>query len=340
MSKRTEATKPARRRRRGLPRLSDVRIQSKLGLILLVPILAAVALAGVELESTVTTLIDARQVTATVTMSNQAGSLIERLQHERLAAAETMLADPSQRGDPLSRFKQAVGATNKAVASYHDATANVNHEPTDLTSAMRTVDSQLKALSKSGRAEVLHNSPVTVASVAFQYKVLISQLLAMQQTVVKNTTNRGLSGQLSANAAIAQAKEDASQEQLALFEVLVADGGTFDAASYQDFLATLTGQQNSYDTFTQNADGSQLAEWTDRLNGHRVQASTTLETDAFTVGVGGSLDFSVSDWNAAMQRRLSALRTVEVNIDGVALAHAKEIVSSVVRTVIVESASG
>ncbi len=343
MSERTAATQAGRPRRRSLvPRLSDVRIQSKLGLILLVPILAVVALAGVELATAGQTLVDARQVDSTVRLSNKAGSLIQALQNERLSAAEVLMAGTnSPRTDLTNNFKKQNAHTDQAVRVYRAQRSELKNPPGDMTGQLSVINNQLDSLTKDVRLEVLSpdEADATVASVTFRYQVLISELLDMRQSVVKYTQNRALSDELSANAALSQAKEFASQEQLALLRV-ISDGQGFDSTSFETFLGTLTGQQSAYDAFNRTATDSQQRLLEQDVNGPHVQDSTALETDARTDGLGNSLSISAPAWNRAMEERINAIRGVEQKLDATAAAHAQAEVASVVRKVIIESAAG
>ncbi|WP_203657753.1 sensor histidine kinase, partial [Actinocatenispora rupis] len=341
MSKRTAATRSGRPRQRTLiPRLSDVRIQSKLGLILLVPVLAVVALAGIELATAGQTLVDTRRVDATIKLSNQAGTLIQELQNERLSAAQVLLADNrTARTSLTDDFKRQNGVTDQQIAAYKAQRANVTDPPADMADELGLIDNQLDSLSKNGRLEVLSPSDATVASVTFRYQVLISELLDLRQSVVKMTGDRPLSDELSANAALSQAKEYAAQEQLSLLRV-IADKQGFDNTSFESFLGTLTGQQSAYDAFNRTATEDQQQLLQDEVNGPHVQDSTALETEARTDGLGNSLSITATSWNKAMSERITAIRGVERDLDAQASAHAQDQVASVVRKVIAESAAG
>ncbi|WP_344319127.1 sensor histidine kinase, partial [Actinocatenispora thailandica] len=342
MSKRTAATQAGRqRRRRPIPRLSDVRIQSKLGLILVVPVLAVVALAGIELANAGKTLSDARRVDATLQLSTQAGNLVEQLQNERLDAAEAMLSKGrSGYSDLADQFKKQSSATDERIGAYRTERDKVSGTSEDISSNLTVIDDQLDSLTKTGRSEVLSSSSdATVASVTFRYQVLISELLDLRDSMTHLTDDRSLSSELTANAALSDAKEYAAQEQLALLRV-IDDSSGFDATSFETFLGTLTDQQSAYDSFNRSASDEQKQELEESVSGPQVQDSTRLETDARTVGLNNHLDIQASDWNSAMAKRINAIRSVEKLLDANAAAHAKAQVASVVRQVIAEAGAG
>ncbi|MEV0843040.1 nitrate- and nitrite sensing domain-containing protein [Actinocatenispora sera] len=341
MSKRTAATQAGRqRRRRPIPRLSDVRIQSKLGLILVVPVLAVVALAGIELANAGKTLSEANKVDSTLLLSTRAGGLIEQLQNERLDAAETMMAKGRSGHSGLTdQFKKQSSATDEAIGQYQSERDKINDSSEDLPN-LPVIDDQLDALTKTGRSEVLSSSSdATVASVTFRYQVLISELLDLRDSMTHLTNDRSLSSQLTANAALSDAKESAAQEQLALLRV-INDPSGFDATSFETFLGTLTDQQSAYDSFNRTASDDQRQVLEDDVNGLKVQDSTRLETDARTVGLGTPLGIKASDWNSAMSKRIKAIRSVEETLDAVAAGHARETVKSVGQQVIAEAGAG
>lgn len=342
MSKRTAATQAGRqRRRRPIPRLSDVRIQSKLGLILVVPVLAVVALAGIELANAGQTLSEARRVDATLKLSTQAGNLIEQLQDERLDAAEAMMSKGrSGHSDLADQFKKQSSATDDSIGSYRAERDKLNGASDDISGNLTVIDDQLDSLTKTGRSEVLSSSSeATVASVTFRYQVLISELLDLRDSMTHLTNDRSLSSELTANAALSDAKEYAAQEQLALLRV-IDDSSGFDATSFETFLGTLTDQQSAYDSFNRSASDDQKQELEESVSGPQVQDSTRLETDARTVGLNNHLGIQASDWNSAMSKRINAIRTVEKVLDANAAAHAKATVASVVRQVIAEAGAG
>ncbi|MGA8112409.1 MAG: nitrate- and nitrite sensing domain-containing protein, partial [Actinocatenispora sp.] len=305
------------------------------------PILAVVALAGVELATQGQTLVDARQVNSSIRLSNKAGTLIQALQDERLGAAQVLMAQQSDRGGLDDTFRQQSAHTDRTLDQYRSQRDTLKNPPSDLAGNLKVIDNQLTSLSKDVRLEVLspEDSDATVASVTFRYQVLISELLDLRQSVVKLTNDRVLSDELSANAALSQAKEFAAQEQLALLRV-INDGRGFDNTSFESFLGTLTGQQSAYDAFNRTATDNQQVLLQKDVSGPHVQDSTALETDARTGGTGGALSVSASSWNQAMKERITAIHKVEEQLDATAAAHAQAQVDDVVRKVIIESAAG
>ena len=340
MSKRTAATQAVRqRRRRVFPRLGDVRIQSKLGLILLVPVLAVVALAGIELANAGQTLSEARQVDATLKLSAQAGNLIEQLQNERLDAAEALMATgTSKHASSADEFRKQTRATDDRISSYRAERDKIN-DSSGIAGNLSVIDQQLDSLTKQGRAEVLSPGDATVASITFRYQTVISELLDLRDSMTSLTDDRALSNELAANAALSDAKEYAAQEQLQLLRV-INDSGGFDATTFETFLGTLTDQQSAYDSFNRAATETQRQQLEETVNGTQVQESTRLETDARTAGIGQPLDIQTSEWNTAMAKRINAMRSAEQILDANSAGHAQEAVNSIVRQVVAEAGAG
>src|SRR5439155_24384784 len=105
-----ESTVPSRTRR-PFPRLNDLRIRSKLGLILVVPIIAIVSVAAISVASDVQKASDAVRSHSLATLSADAANLVHQLQSERGVAA-TYLSESAP--EAQSGIPEAAKATDAA----------------------------------------------------------------------------------------------------------------------------------------------------------------------------------------------------------------------------------
>jgi signal transduction histidine kinase len=322
-----------------MPRLRDVRIQSKLGLILLVPLLAVVTLSAVRLFDAGKTLVDARQVNATTNLASKAAALVQQLQRERLAAGELLLVprNAANRNDLRNAYSTQATKTDTAAAVYASQRDKVSGVTGEVANDLNLIDQELVALGKNWRTNTMEQADETVASATFRYTVLIGELLDFRQAVSQLAGQQGLSNQIRAAGAVSRAKEFAAQEQISVLRVL--GNGGFDGTSFGVYLGTLTNQQQAYNDFFNSADGTQQSILTAKVNGTKVADSTTQEQDVSSTPVGQKLDITAAGWNKAMGARIDALRDAEQQIDGTVQAHAQAQVDSVVRQVISESAA-
>jgi signal transduction histidine kinase len=323
-----------------MPRLRDVRIQSKLGLILLVPLLAVVTLSAVRLFDAGKTLVDARQVNATTNLASKAAELVQQLQAERLDAAQMLLParDDPARGNLQNAFSTQASKTDTAAAAYAAQRDKVTGATGEVANDLTLIDQELANLSKTWRVDTVQKTDETVASSTFRYTVLIGELLDFRQAVAQLAGQQSLSNQIKAASAVSRAKEFAAQEQISVLRALY-NGVGWDGTSFGVYLGTLTNQQQAYNDFFNSADTTQQSILENKVPGSEVATSTVLEQDASATPVNKALDFTAGDWNKAMNSRTDALRAAEQQIDGTVQAHAQAQVDSVVRQVITESAA-
>ncbi|MGH2599994.1 MAG: nitrate- and nitrite sensing domain-containing protein, partial [Dehalococcoidia bacterium] len=175
MSKRVKTAQAVPPRRGALPRLRNVRIRSKLGVIMLVPVIALVAIAVVRLVDIGQSGLAANRAYTLMRLSESSAELTHHLQHERGDAANHLQAPEGH--DP-SHLSKAFAATEKAVKDYRSDRRRLADVPETLRGVLDSFDAKLDLLVTDTRQKIKDGrSRITISDAAFQYRILIADLI-------------------------------------------------------------------------------------------------------------------------------------------------------------------
>ncbi|MFJ6165277.1 nitrate- and nitrite sensing domain-containing protein [Micromonospora orduensis] len=318
-----------RRPRRGLPRLRDARIRSKLALILVVPVAAVIALATVRLISVGEGAFDATRARSLTALSIDVSALTQDLQSERMAAA-AYLATPQQ---PADAFNLRVRQTQQRIDEYRAERGRIGEVPAALRDRLAAIDSHLSTLDGT-RQEVLDRRQMAVAEAVLRYGVILTDLVAYGDGLAQLPGDESLSDSRRAVAAFARAKASVAEEQAVAFTALTA--GQLDEEQFSSFVATLTSQQEALVAFSLAADPVQRALVDSTVSGDAVGLSDRVATDLVR-SVGQRPLVSAQDATAAIGAVNDLMRWAEVQLQNRLLAQADEARSDVIRQAVVES---
>ena len=90
--------------------LRDTRIRAKLGVILVIPILAIVSLTGVRLIDSGKRALSAQLVASLTSLSSDLADATHELQRERIVAAQVLAGEPNAAGPTLSTLRTVSAA--------------------------------------------------------------------------------------------------------------------------------------------------------------------------------------------------------------------------------------
>ncbi|MEV0213297.1 nitrate- and nitrite sensing domain-containing protein [Micromonospora sp. NPDC050695] len=318
-----------RRSRRGLPRLRDARIRSKLALILVVPVAAVIALATVRLISVGEGAVDATQARSLTALSIDVSALTQDLQSERMAAA-AYLAAPQQ---PADAFNLRVRQTQQRVEEYRAERGRIGEVPAALRDRLAAIDSHLATLDGT-RQEVLDRRQMAVAEAVLRYGVILTDLVGYGDGLAQLPGDESLSDSRRAVAAFARAKASVAEEQAVAFTALTA--GQLDEEQFSSFVATLTSQQEALVAFSLAADPVQRALVDRTVSGDAVGLSDRVATD-LTRSVGQRSLVNAQDATAAIGAVTDLMRWAEVQLQNRLLEQSDQARSDVIRQAVVES---
>jgi Nitrate and nitrite sensing len=315
----TGHTDRARERRPRLRRrwLRDRRIRTKLGLILLLPVLAIVALTGVSVASAAKRAADAGQARQLVAAGGAAARLAAQLQRERAAAA--LVFAESNSVSAVAGYRQQGEATDRLVAAFEAGLDGIGL-PDNLRPLLVRVRDDLAGLAAL-RQKVAAAPDAVLSVVAFRYRAVIADLIGYRQALGQVGVSSSTANELRAAAALSQGIESLGQLQVAAVRVLAA--GRLTPAGQQEIVAADTGVTEALQTFTDLSPPDWPAVLNSRIGGgpqilraERLQGVVTRAQP----GTGLELDTDARGWSTAMGARLDVMHAVEADLDGRLLA--------------------
>ncbi|HWG98978.1 MAG TPA: sensor histidine kinase, partial [Pilimelia sp.] len=327
-----ESGGPARgRQRRWLPRLRDTKIRSKLGLILIVPVAAVVALGAARLAESGSRAAEATLVRSLTGLAGDVSALAHDAHRERMAAAQLLSASSGQNPDA---YNTQVRRTDERIAAYQSARQAVGAVPPAVGARLARIDEHLATLNAT-RQEVLGNRQVSVSEVVLRYGVILGDLAAYGEVLGQIAGEGELAEGLRAAAAFSRAKAATAEEQAVAFAGLLS-GGRLDAEQFSSFTATLTSQQEALLAFSVAASVGQRALVNTTVTGDAVILADQVSTE-IARSVGAQPRITAEDANRAIGAVNDLMRWAEVRLHGDLLAQADAVRSDVLRQVLIES---
>lgn len=267
--------------------LRNARIGSKLGLILLVPLIATVALAAVRLSDSLGRASEAEMVRSLAAVSVRAAAVAHQLHQERILTAGLLADQPDPEATAL---RTAWSRTDQAVGAYQAARSQLGQVPEAVTARLATLDSHIAGLEPLRRQVRDQAADEAVSAAILRYGAILSDLLAYQQAVAGAVDDPTLSEQARAVAAWANAKAHAGNAE-AIAALAVAEVATPELVDA--FAATQTGQQEAFLTFGQIASPRQQAVADQAITGGTPGTGSLEDPDADPAGVASSLAATV-----------------------------------------------
>jgi signal transduction histidine kinase len=318
--------------RLSVPRLRDARIRTKLGLILLIPLVAVVALGALRLVDSAGRAVSAELVRSLTAVSAEAAAVSHAVHNERMAAAR-MLANPEEAGS--EDFNERTTDTDQAIARYRVARGELGDLPEIIDARLTQVDEQLSGALRNIRETVRDEASGTVAGAVLNYGRILDDIIAYQEAVSQEASNPELAESVRALAALAKAKQEMAQSQAVAFDIL--NVGVPDEQQMNSFLATRTGQEEALLAFNLAANAEQLAAVNSTIVGGAVTLSDrAAQAMAASVNEPESL-ISAAEADAAIGSVVNLLRTEEIKLHDSQIAFATELRDEVFQQVLVES---
>ncbi|MCW6004522.1 nitrate- and nitrite sensing domain-containing protein [Micromonospora sp. CPCC 205371] len=316
--------------RRWFPRLRDARIRSKLGLILLVPVAAVVALATVRLVDVGRNAIEASTVYDLTVLSTNVSAITHDLHKERMAAA-AFLAVPSSKSDA---YNLAIRRSDELIGEYTAERAKIGDAPDAVEERLAEIDERLATLS-SIRQNVLDRQQRSVSEAMLRYGVILTSLVDYGDGLGQYATDGELGDELRAVAAFAKGKAGVAEEEASAFSIL-STGGEIGEEQLSAFVATQTAQESALASFRLIASPTQLGVIAATYAGDAVTLS---ERSAQLVirSVGQQPLITAADAARSVSAVGDLMRFAQVNLEQELLANADEARAAVVRQAVMES---
>ncbi len=310
-------------------RLRDARIRSKLGLILVIPLIAVIALAGVRLVDSSQRALSAELVRSLATVSAEASAVAHELHNERMLAA-SLLNDPDR---DSAAFNIQAERTDEVIGRYRGARDDLGDVPDLIQDRLVRVDEQLRSLSEL-RQEILNDADVTASAVLVSYSVVLRDLISYQESVGQVTIDPELAESVRAVAALSKAKNQIGEAQATAYTMLL--DGQPDEEQLTVFLGTLTGQQEALLAFTLAASSEQLTGVNQRITGSAMAVADAATSDVIR-SVGGERRLTAEEASQALGAVVNLVRSEEIRLHDDQVALATQLRDDVYRQVLFES---
>lgn len=305
------APKPAWYRRR----LSDIRIRTKLGLILLVPALAVLGLGGYLLKASVQRAMQSSQALSLTELAGRAGEVAFALELERAAAAGVLL--PAGGEAPTDVYASRVADTDAAVAEFGTARSRIVVDGGEMAATVARVDVGMKGL-VGLRGYVTSGPAATWSAAVLRYRLLIADLLALRQSPVLAGLPAELADRVRAASTLSQAVEYTGLEHVAVARAASADRLT--PAGLRSVVTARAGFEEARQSFYDLADPRWRAWWESTVAGDPVVAVAQMDGAVAGTHVDERINLDVGQWTAASVAQMRLMHQVQAKVDGEVVA--------------------
>ncbi|GID26461.1 sensor histidine kinase [Paractinoplanes brasiliensis] len=272
--------------RRGVfPRLRDARIRAKLGLILVVPLVAVIALATTRLVDVGQRAADAGQVEELTKLETDVSALTQLLHIERMAAAAFLGNRVSD--ERTQAYRAAVRASDAQIQVYRAHRNDIGEPPATVKARLVRIDDHLNTMDAT-RSAVGDRNGIAVAEAVSRYTVVITDLVSYGEAVSQFAGDGDIADRLRAIAAFARAKAGtADQEAVSYAAVVTRD---LSAEQRVTFIATQTAQQEALLAFSLVASPEQTTLVDNVVSGDAVNLVDGVSAQLSRAGNGGVTD--------------------------------------------------
>jgi Nitrate and nitrite sensing len=276
--------------------------------VLAVPLLAVLVLAGVGAAASLRAGARAERVRGLVPFAGALTTLVDELQRERSLSAARPVPGPA--------LETARDAVDRAAAAYRDAAVRVEISDRDRKLHRRLTDglAQLADLAalRATVDDAGGNDPAASAKVFRSYTRVIGGLLGVGTEIGLREAGQdaGLLRAVSAAFAFSRAKELADRERAAAASA--ADGTEGVDPAERVRLAALGGRQDALlDQFAAMATPEQLAWYSRAFPDTEVERAAALRRAALEGGSGPGSGADLAGWSGSATARFERMREVE-----------------------------
>ncbi len=296
--------------------VQDLPIRSKQTLVLLLPTVALLVLAGLLTTASIRNGSQAGRVSTATALVARVADLTQELQGERDLVLAYVGAGKHANRAALDRQRRRVDQRLAALR------ANLDDLRLDgygqlFQAKVRTAGRRLTELDRQRRT-VDSATPMSLADVSGYYDDTIANLLAVTAEVQNQTDNRQLARRLSTLSSLAMAKESVSQSRGFLSGVQARGG--FLAGDAERFASLIGAEDTWLAQFRNTASKQELELVQDTVVGPDIARVATLRARALAEAAGPRLDIDPRIWAAASTTKVNLLRTVEAPLVAAAKA--------------------
>lgn len=302
MSKRSSnrAGSAARRGPLGIPRIADMRIRSKLGLILLVPLLVLVAVAGLRLYDLADRVFAADDMVSLVEFNTVTAELRYQLQNERSLIVTYLRKDDDhvEGIDPadydIEELEAQQALTDEALERFNDQAGRLPSLSDDISNRIGAVGTQYDSLVQIREAAAETPETTSIDATSRVYQRLVDELVTITDVSARIVGDAEIARQLQAIASATIVLEQLEEERA--IAINVGDGNRFLNNTRWTNFVTFAGTRNrAADEFKTVADrDEQLAFFYNPGGLSTDEAQPALDFETATVAAGTDGDLTVN----------------------------------------------
>ena len=291
-------------------------IWAKVGLVMVLPVAATVALVTNGLLDHGDTAKQADQASGLATVVQASGDLVEGLQNERAAAAMLLgSSNSAQQRGYRAAYDNARSTVTGAAGAYTARRTALGEVPANVLTTLNRIDSGLRTLPDLRTAVATFKLAFTDATRG--YDAVVEDLLQLRDSAAQVAADPALNQRMRAAAAIARGKEHLSQERVTVLQAYAT--GMLNPSLRTQFIAAQTGWLQAMETFSSNATETEKNQFNDTVAGPRLRAATAFAGwIAGAMPASGSLaaaPFRIDSWDGALLANGRLIRELERQLD-------------------------
>ncbi|MFD1935231.1 nitrate- and nitrite sensing domain-containing protein [Nonomuraea mangrovi] len=321
--------------------LGNWRVRSRLILLILIPTVVGVLLAGIQLANSIGTAAEYRRLTQVAELVQRLGSLSHELGKERTLTA-WYIADNRRAGrlsqlrnqrDVVDAGKKKVLESARAIDEAHPL--RVRHE---VDEAVRWLDGL------DGLRESILGDSVPARAAIRTFTSMIDVMEGLQGELVAAGNNEGLLGDATALGALERAKEEVSRQQVILVVAQIERRLDYDDLS--DFLGSWNAQQAELTVFEAESQADDLAFFRKTVRGQEIDRGDAMRQRALAqmreykeirdLDITSRRDLKL--WYDSTEQTVDAMRKVEDQLATSIVAQTRMLADAEQRNAIVSGA--
>ena len=287
--------------------LKNLKIGTKLLLLLLLPLIGLLVFAVRDVSEKVISLHDMKRTKALTALTVSTSGLIHELQKERGLTAGFIASKGEKFRAELAKQREETDGARKKLESFTTENATSMEVVKATLDGARSTISRLSDVRSSADALKLEGKE----SFNF-YSGTIGGYLDVIGAVSRSAANASLATKATALLAFASAKEYAGRERATLNAVFTAD--KFDEENYQRFLKILASQDSYLSMFGKYASKEEQGKVLELNDSPSARKVADLRSTALAKGMAGGFGIAPEEWFAAITEKINSMREVESGI--------------------------
>jgi signal transduction histidine kinase len=288
----------------------NLQIRSKLGAILVLPLVALIVFASLQVGSSISRRAEANRTNLLTGLANRLTALTDSLQQERATSTGYVA---SGKGKFRPEMMQSRAKADRNAASLRDGLVDL--DVSDYSARLRgdIADSSRRLNGLANWRTQLDGADLpTVTRVESFYGELLTSLLAVIADIGNEPGSRSVKADIAALVEISRAKEAASQSTSLLFAALIK--GEFGPGDYPRF-ATLVGEESSsVARFESIASAAQQVQFDHQVAGASNSSLTEVMRQAALAGPGAPPKLDPQVWLTTMSSKVGEYLKVEQRV--------------------------